>query len=170
MEENQMPKKRNYERYLESQNMTSSQESAYSAPGGSEDAWTQDPFAAYETPASQPVYTEPAYAEPSYSEPSNTASEFSQNSYSSSYQQPVAPQNYGGLEEPVSKGEWALCYFLMMIPCVGLIMMFVWAFSKTEKQSKSNFFKVQLIFMGVIFVLYLLLFLFALGMGVAMGS
>lgn len=155
MEENQMPKKRNYERYLESQNMDLPQESPYSAPTGSEDAWTQDPFASYETPAAQPVYTEPTYAEPSYS---------------ATYQQPVTSQNYGGLEEPVSKGEWALCYFLMMIPCVGLIMMFVWAFSKTEKKSKSNFFKVQLIFMGVIFVLYFVLILFALGMGIAMGA
>ncbi|MBE5882731.1 MAG: hypothetical protein E7289_10580 [Lachnospiraceae bacterium] len=71
------------------------------------------------------------------------------------------------MEEPVTKGEWALCYFLMMIPCVGFIMMFVWAFSSTEKKSKSNFFKVQLIFMGIIFALYLLLFLFALFMGIA---
>ena len=169
MEENQTPKKRNYERYLESRNMASSQESPYSDPIGSEEAWTQDPFASYEAPSAEPVYTEPAYAEPSYSELSGTTSEFSQNSYSSSYQQPLAPQNYGGLEEPVSKGEWALCYFLMMIPCVGLIMMFVWAFSKTEKQSKSNFFKVQLIFMGVIFALYFLLAIFGLAMGVMMG-
>ena len=86
-----------------------------------------------------------------------------------SYAQPVTPQSYEGLEEPVSKGEWAICYFLMMIPCVGIIMMFVWAFSKTEKKSKSNFFKVQLIFAGVILALYLLLFIFALAMGVIMA-
>ncbi len=127
MEENQMPKKRNYERYLEGQNIEPSQESPYS----------------------EPVYSQP--------------------SYESSYQQPVTPQRYDGLEEPVSKGEWALCYFLMLIPCVGIIMMFVWAFSKTEKKSKSNFFKVQLIFMGIIFALYFLIFLFAMVMGIMMA-
>ena len=74
---------------------------------------------------------------------------------------------YQGLDEPASMGERALCVFLNCIPCVGLIMMFVWAFGKTEKKSKSNFFKVQLIFMGVILALYLVLFLFALGMGLA---
>lgn len=151
MEENQMPKKRNYERYLEAQ------EAGVSQNG---DTWTQDPF-------SQPSYEEPSYEEPVYHEPSyeEPTMQYSNNAY----QQPVTPQNYGGLEEPVSKGEWALCYFLMMIPCVGIIMMFVWAFSKTEKKSKSNFFKVQLIFVGVIFVLYFLLAIFGLAMGIMMG-
>lgn len=156
MEENQMPKKRNYERYLEAQ------EAGVSKNG---DTWTQDPFSqpSYEEPSyEEPSYEEPVYHEPSYEEPTM---QYSNNAY----QQPVTPQNYGGLEEPVSKGEWALCYFLMMIPCVGIIMMFVWAFSKTEKKSKSNFFKVQLIFVGVIFVLYFLLAIFGLAMGIMMG-
>lgn len=149
MEENQTPKKRNYERYLEAQEAGTSQNA---------DAWTQDPFSqpSYE----EPVYQEPSYQEPTYGEPAMQSFE------TSSYAQPVTPQSYEGLEEPVSKGEWAICYFLMMIPCVGIIMMFVWAFSKTEKKSKSNFFKVQLIFAGVILALYLLLAVFALAMGV----
>ena len=151
MEENQMPKKRNYERYLEAQESGASQ---------SGDAWTQDPFS--QTSYEEPSYEEPVYQQPSYEEPAM------QSSYNA-YQQPVTPQNYGGLEEPVTKGEWALCYFLMMIPCVGFIMMFVWAFSKTEKKSKSNFFKVQLIFVGVIFVLYFLLAILGLAMGIMMG-
>ena len=136
-----MPKKRNYERYLEGQNMK-------------DESWTQDPFA-------QPTYQEPVYQEPSYNEPSYSSS------VSADYSQASAPQNYAGLEEPVTKGEWAICFFLMMIPCVGFIMMFVWAFSKSEKKSKSNFFKVQLIFMGIIFALYFLFFLLALCFGIA---
>ena len=155
MEENQMPKKRNYERYLEAQNMQQAQTSPYAAPEETADAWTQDPF-------SQPSYQEPSYEEPVYQEPAM------QTSYSD-YSQPVTPQSYDGLEEPVSKGEWALCFLLMMIPCVGFIMMFVWAFSSSEKKSKSNFFKVQLIFVGVIFVLYFLLAIFGLAMGIMMG-
>jgi len=151
MEENQTPKKRNYERYLEAQEAGTSQNA---------DAWTQDPFSqpSYE----EPVY-EPGYQQPTYGEPAMQSFE------TGTYAQPVTPQSYEGLEEPVSKGEWAICYFLMMIPCVGIIMMFVWAFSKTEKKSKSNFFKVQLIFVGVIFVLYFLLAIFGLAMGIMMG-
>ena len=142
MEENQMPKKRNYERYLEAQNMQQSQSSPYAVPEETADTWTQDPFATYETPVSS----------------------------ATGYAQPDMSQSYAGLEEPVTKGEWAICFLLMMIPCVGVIMMFVWAFSSTEKKSKSNFFKVQLIFVGVFFVLYFLLFMFAMIMGIAIGA
>lgn len=159
MEENQMPKKRNYERYLERQDMTPASEFPYNVPTESSDAWTQDPFSAQETAAPESTYFNSTYEQPSYE----------QSSYTSSYPQPVTPQRYDGLEEPVTKGEWALCYLLIMIPCVGIIMMFVWAFSKTEKKSKSNFFKVQLIFMGIIFVLYFLLIMFAMVMGFAMN-
>ena len=72
------------------------------------------------------------------------------------YQQPVPQQQ---LEEPMSLGDWMISFLIMMIPCVGLVMMFVWAFSSTEKKSKSNYFKAQLIWMAIIFVLYLVLFL-----------
>lgn len=60
------------------------------------------------------------------------------------------------LEEPVSMKEWALTFLILMIPFVNIVMLFVWAFSSTEKKSKSNFFKVQLIFTGIILALYLL--------------
>lgn len=144
MEENQMPKKRNYERYLEGQNMNG-------------ESWTRDPF-------EQSTYQEPVYQQPSYNEPTYT------NSFEEQYSQPSVPQNYAGLEEPVTKGEWAICFFLMMIPCVGFIMMFVWAFSKSEKKSKSNFFKVQLIFVAIILALYFLFFLFAICLGIVAGG
>ncbi len=135
MEENQMPKKRNYERYLEGEQWTPPQGTEHSVP---------------EQNKSQ--YTMP------------------QDYMSQDYSGTMQPSsNVDGLEEPVTKGEWALCYLLMMIPCVGIVLMFVWAFSKTEKKSKSNFFKVQLIIMGIVFVLYFLFFLLVLFMGVSMA-
>lgn len=93
-------------------------------------------------------------------------------------------QNYGGgyqpyngnqpynsqleLEEPVKVSEWVLAMVLMMIPCVNIIMMFVWAFSSTEKKSKSNFFKAYLIFfgisMGVMLLIWFAIMIFALAM------
>ena len=171
MEENQMPKKRNYERYLEAQNMQTPHNATYAVPEETADAWTQDPFATYETPVSSETgYTEAAYNETVYNEPAATNYMSSSNSFDAGYSQQNMAQSYAGLEEPVTKGEWAICFLLMMIPCVGFIMMFVWAFSSSEKKSKSNFFKVQLIFVGVVFVLYFLLFMFAMIMGITMGA
>ena len=74
------------------------------------------------------------------------------------YQQPVYQQPVQGLEEPMSLGEWMITLLIMFIPCVNIVMMFVWAFSKNQKQSKSNFFKAQLIYTGIVILLYLIVF------------
>ena len=69
-------------------------------------------------------------------------------------------------------GEWIIAMLLMMIPCVNIILMFVWAFGNSEKKSKSNYFKATLIFAGVMFVLYLLLFIIfgVAGMSIMSGG
>ena len=72
-----------------------------------------------------------------------------------------------GLEEPMSVGDWIITWLILMIPCLGIVMMFVWAFSSTEKKSKSNFFKAYLIFMGIGLVFYLI---FLAIFGATMGS
>lgn len=90
---------------------------------------------------------------------------YNQNNYNGNYQQ-YPYQNYNGnyqmpyqqpsqldLEEPVKMGEWLLSFLIMVIPCVGIVMMFVWAFSQTEKKSKSNFFKACLIVYAIAFVI-----------------
>ena len=80
---------------------------------------------------------------------------------------PMNPAALDGLEEPVSMGEWLVSMLLMMIPCVNLVLVFVWAFSKTEKKSKSNYFKAQLIVFGVLFAIYILLFVVMFIFGIA---
>lgn len=90
--------------------------------------------------------------------------------YAGGYQQyggmPPYPDNRPELEEPVKISEWVLAMVLMMIPCVNIIMMFVWAFSNTEKKSKSNFFKAYLIFfgisMGIMLLVWIAVVIFAL--------
>lgn len=72
-----------------------------------------------------------------------------QHMYQNAYQNPYQNNSQMELEEPVKISEWVLAMVLMMIPCVNIIMMFVWAFSSTEKKSKSNFFKAYLIFFGI---------------------
>ncbi len=48
-------------------------------------------------------------------------------------------------EEVSSIGDWLLTFLIMCIPCVGLVMLFVWAFGGGTKKSKSNWAKAQLI-------------------------
>ena len=61
------------------------------------------------------------------------------------------------LEEPISMGEWLVTMLLILIPCVNIVLMFVWAFSSKEKKSKSNYFKAALIFAAIVLVLYIIL-------------
>lgn len=46
----------------------------------------------------------------------------------------------GELEEPVTFADWMVTMLIMFIPCVNIIMMFVWAFGSTTKKSKANYF------------------------------
>lgn len=86
-----------------------------------------------------------------------------------SEQSPVYNQQFGNapvntnLEEPVSMKEWLITFLILMVPCVNIVMMFVWAFSSTEKKSKSNFFKVQLILTGIGLALYILFLIVIFG-------
>ena len=63
----------------------------------------------------------------------------------------------GDLEEPVSFGEWMITLLIMMIPCVNIVMMFVWAFGNSKK-SKSNYFKASLVW-ALIGIVIMILFM-----------
>ncbi|MDE5823888.1 MAG: hypothetical protein K2H91_04290, partial [Lachnospiraceae bacterium] len=77
-------------------------------------------------------------------------------------QQPFQPQYQqqqpyqmgdGELEEPVTFADWMLSTLIMCIPCVNIIMVFVWAFGSNTKKSKSNYFKAMLVWMLIGIVL-----------------
>lgn len=57
---------------------------------------------------------------------------------------------------PMSMGDWMLTLLAAMIPCVGIVLYFVWAFSKTTNVNRRNFCRAQLIIMGVVLVIYLI--------------
>lgn len=82
------------------------------------------------------------------------------------YSQPVPPVNnttyvqMPPAEEVSSVGDWVLTIFLTTIPCVGLIMLFVWAFGGSAKKSKSNWAKAQLIWALIWAVLGILAYVF----------
>ena len=78
-----------------------------------------------------------------------------QNYYQQNGYQPTQQIDIG---EPVTVKEWLLTMLLMLIPVANIILMFVWAFSNTEKKSKSNYFKAALIWAAVVLVLYIIIF------------
>ena len=133
-------KKRNYERYMEGDTFTA--ETSQPAP--------EMMMGGFESaPSSPDTYTQSTPGIQYYNDAPN--------------------YNIEGLEEPVTMGEWLVTMLLMMVPCVNIVLMFVWAFSKTEKKSKSNFFKVELIMMGIILVLYIVVIAIMIAAGVALS-
>lgn len=59
------------------------------------------------------------------------------------------------LEKPVSFGDWMLTILLAHIPCVNLILLFVWMYG--TKKSKSNYSKAMLVWMLICFVMAILI-------------
>ena len=105
-----------------------------------------------------------------YTGNNNNGNNYTGNNYNGNYQVPYQQNSPVDLEEPMKVGEWLISLLIMMVPCVNIVMMFVWAFSSTEKKSKSNFFKAELIFMGIILVLYLILIIAVAALGVSTFS
>ena len=64
------------------------------------------------------------------------------NKQNTSYQQPYIP--IPDTSATVSILDWVLTIIVMAIPCVNVIMLFVYAFTG-DKESKKNFFKARLI-------------------------
>lgn len=103
----------------------------------------------YQQPYQQEPFQQQPYQQQTYQQPYQN---FQQQTYQQSYQQNVyQPEN--DLEEPVSFGDWMVTTLIMCIPCVGLIMMFVWAFGSSTKKSKSNYFKAMLVWALISIVL-----------------
>ncbi|MCM1184425.1 MAG: hypothetical protein NC337_13720 [Roseburia sp.] len=102
----------------------------------------------------QPVYRQPAYQQPVYQQ---SYQQQSYQPYQQPYQQPYS-QDDSGLEEPVSFGDWMLTKLILCIPCVGIVMMFVWAFGSSTKKSKSNYFKASLVWALISVVVSILVF------------
>lgn len=90
---------------------------------------------------------------------------YQQNPYQQPYQNSYQPDRE--VEDPVSFGDWMLTILIMCIPCVNVVMMFVWAFSSNTKKSKSNYFKAQLVWALIYIVVVVLL---VIVMGASLGG
>lgn len=157
-----------------------SQNSSASPYMQSSTAQSQDPYGqsgAQQTTAGQGAYSQGQgtqdssqnpYYQNSYQQSSYQQNAYQQNSYQQPQYQNYQPYQYNGdMEEPMSVKEWLIVDLLMMIPCVNIILVFVWAFSSSEKKSKSNYFKANLIFAGCVLAFYLVLVIIAAMAGVA---
>jgi len=59
----------------------------------------------------------------------------------------------------ISTGEWVASKFLLLIPVVNIIFLFIWAFNKTENRNKSNWAKATLIIYVLRVFIYMLIIL-----------
>ena len=104
----------------------------------------------------------------SYSQPQQTYSQpqpYSQPQVNNYYPSPAIT------DETVSVGEWMLMTLVFMLPVVGLIMLFVWAFGGGVKKSKANYCKAALIWSAILIAIYILFFIIVVGaMGVAFSE
>ena len=57
--------------------------------------------------------------------------------------------------QPISIGNWLVSLLLLAIPIVGIVMLFVWAFSSGTNPSKSNWAKANLIFAAIAFLIFI---------------
>lgn len=102
----------------------------------------------------QPIYQQATnpYGQPGFGQAPNTYGQ------PPIYGQPapmVNPQNL----EPVSIGTWLGIMFLSLIPCVNIVLLFVWAFAD-GKESRKNWAKAQLIFVAIMIAIEILVILF----------
>ena len=113
----------------------------------------------------QPVNPMPPYNQGNMFNPGNSYN--SENSYNpgGSYNQGQMPNMMqGGIpqnnpnqiqpEKPTSFLDWLGTYGIMLIPCVGwlvfIVMLFIWGFGNKASESKKNWARATLIFVGVL--------------------
>ncbi len=60
---------------------------------------------------------------------------------------------------PVPITEWIITFFLLAIPLLNIILLFIWAFGSDTNPSKANFAKAYLIIFVIMFALTALFFM-----------
>ncbi len=56
----------------------------------------------------------------------------------------------------ISVGSWMWMMFVLAIPCIGVLMIFIWAFTG-ENESRKNYFRALLAWVGIFVVLMVFL-------------
>lgn len=70
----------------------------------------------------------------------------------------VKPEREIPPEAPViSVKSWMLTMFLLAIPIVNIVLLFVWAFGRVANPSKTNYAKAYLLWMAIVIAIYIVL-------------
>ena len=97
---------------------------------------------------------------------------FNENQYNTSYSNGQIPYNQVQLgkevDAVVSTGEWMLTMLVLSIPCVNIIMLFVWAFGNGNKNTR-NFSRACLLWM-VIMTAIVIIFYVIIGAAILAGA
>ncbi len=102
-----------------------------------------------------------------YNQPNNQGNPQQQPYGNPSYGNPgYGNQGYGNNQQdnsPMSMGDYLVCMLLTMIPLVGIILLFVWAFSRGTNTNKANWAKAMLVFLAVVLLIYIVFFAMIMG-------
>jgi cell division protein FtsW (lipid II flippase) len=71
------------------------------------------------------------------------------------YAGPPAPREDAS---PMQLKDWLITLLITMIPCVGIIMLFIWAFGSNENLNRKNFAKAQLVITAIGIVLLIIFY------------
>ena len=64
--------------------------------------------------------------------------------------------NTNGDRNFISVGSWMWMMFITAVPCIGLVMIFVWAFTG-DNESRKNYYRAILAWFAVIVALFVIL-------------
>lgn len=120
---------------------------------------TADEVYSYGESTEEPTGEPEEKAEP---EPEATGSEDSQDNkfvYQDNQYDYSQNRNEQSDNSPMDLKDWILTLIVLLIPCVGIVMYFVWAFESNGNINRRNFCRAQLIIFAVLLGIYLVLFM-----------
>ncbi len=93
--------------------------------------------------------------------------QYQQQQYQPAQYQQYAPRQMNIQREGfTSTGQWVLTLFLMCIPILNLILLFVWAFGSNTEPSKQSWARANLIWILIAIIVVIVLSIIAVAVGV----
>ena len=123
---------------------------------------TADETYSYGEPTEEPAGEPAEKAEPDPGENESADSQdnkfvYQDNQYDYS-QQYSRNSNEQSDNSPMDLKDWILTLIVLLIPCVGIVMYFVWAFGNNGNINRRNFCRAQLIIFAALLGIYLVFF------------
>ena len=73
------------------------------------------------------------------------------------------------MNQKMTFGQWLGTLLLLLIPCVNIILLLVWAFGNGPYKARQNFARAYLIFVAITYAISLIGSFFMSALGVASG-